>query len=85
MIEEDNSATQSSENDSSVEKEAKRSSEPRQYDFSTQERVVRGRMPTLETINERFIRTLRSTIHHLIRSEVQIFFTGIQIWNTLFS
>lgn len=79
MIDEDSSDAPPSENDVSVDKQNQSSSEPRQYDFSTQERVVRGRMPTLETINERFIRTLRSTIHHFIRSEVQIFFTGIQI------
>lgn len=31
----------------------------RSYDLATQERIVRGRMPTLELINERFARNLR--------------------------
>jgi flagellar motor switch protein FliM len=29
----------------------------RSYDLSSQERIVRGRMPTLEIVNERFART----------------------------
>ena len=29
------------------------------FDFSSQDRIVRGRMPTLELINERFARHLR--------------------------
>lgn len=28
----------------------------RSYDFSSQDRIVRGRMPTLEIVNERFAR-----------------------------
>jgi len=31
----------------------------RTYNLATQERIVRGRMPTLEIINERFARYLR--------------------------
>jgi len=31
----------------------------RSYDIGRQERIVRGRMPTLEIINERFARNLR--------------------------
>ncbi len=31
----------------------------RPYNLATQERIVRGRMPTLELINERFARYLR--------------------------
>ena len=27
-----------------------------EYDFSSQDRIVRGRMPTLEMVNERFAR-----------------------------
>ncbi|MGL5283832.1 MAG: flagellar motor switch protein FliM, partial [Plesiomonas shigelloides] len=29
------------------------------FDFSSQDRIVRGRMPTLELINERFARHMR--------------------------
>lgn len=31
----------------------------RNYDISSQERIVRGRMPTMEIVNERFARNFR--------------------------
>lgn len=34
----------------------------RKYDFSSQDRIIRGRMPTLEIINERFSRSLRASL-----------------------
>ena len=35
------------------------------FDFSSQDRIVRGRMPTLEIVNERFARHMRiSFIQH---------------------
>ncbi len=37
----------------------------RPYNLATQERIVRGRMPTLEIINERFARLLRSGVIQL--------------------
>ena len=30
--------------------------EARSYDFASQDRIIRGRMPTLEMVNERFAR-----------------------------
>lgn len=44
----------------------------RSYDLATQERIVRGRMPTLELINERFARLLRVGLFNFLhrRSEV---------------
>ena len=33
-----------------------------QYDFSSQDRIVRGRMPTLEIVNERFARHMRISL-----------------------
>ena len=30
------------------------------YDFTSQDRIIRGRMPTLEMVNERFARYFRS-------------------------
>jgi hypothetical protein len=39
--------------------------EARQYNFSHNTRIVRGRMPTLEMINERFGRLLRTSIYNL--------------------
>ncbi len=39
----------------------------REYDFSTQTRIVRGRMPTLEMINERLARSLRLSLYSMLR------------------
>ena len=39
----------------------------RNYDLASQERIVRGRMPTLEIVNERFARNLRLGLFNFIR------------------
>src|SRR5262249_51326005 len=39
----------------------------RGYDFGRSVRIVRGRMPTLEMINDRFARLLRTTIYNMLR------------------
>jgi len=50
------------------------SSSVRPYNLATQERIVRGRMPTLEIINERFARLLRIGLFNFLHrsSEVSI-------------
>lgn len=40
------------------------------YDFESQERIVRGRMPTLELLNERFARSMRVTLFNFFRHTV---------------
>ncbi len=44
----------------------------RTYDIGRQERIVQGRMPTLEIINERFARDFRIGLFNLIRHSVEI-------------
>jgi flagellar motor switch protein FliM len=44
----------------------------RTYDIGRQERIVRGRMPTLEIINERFARNFRIGLFNLIRRTAEI-------------
>lgn len=44
----------------------------RAYSFGSQERIVRGRMPTLEIINERFSRFLRVGLFNFIRRTPEI-------------
>lgn len=44
----------------------------RPYDIGRQERIVRGRMPTLEIINERFARNLRIGLFNFIRRNAEI-------------
>ncbi len=49
----------------------------RQYDFSTQTRIVRGRMPTLEMINERLARALRLSMFGMLRRSPEISVLGV--------
>ncbi len=44
----------------------------RTYNIATQERIVRGRMPTLELINERFARLLRIGLFNFLRRSAEI-------------
>ena len=44
----------------------------RTYNLATQERIVRGRMPTLEIINERFARLLRISLYNFVRRSADI-------------
>jgi flagellar motor switch protein FliM len=44
----------------------------RDYDMATQERIVRGRMPTLEIINERFARLIRIELFNFLRRTVEV-------------
>jgi len=44
----------------------------RSYDIASQERIVRGRMPTLEIINERFARNLRVGLFNFMRRNPEI-------------
>jgi len=51
----------------------------RGYDLSKQERIVRGRMPTMEVINERFARNLRVGLFNLIRRSPEISVGTVQV------
>ncbi|HEY5807423.1 MAG TPA: flagellar motor switch protein FliM [Povalibacter sp.] len=52
--------------------ESMRSSEARSYDFANQVRIVRGRMPTLEMINERFARLFRTSLFNMLRRTPEV-------------
>ena len=49
------------------------------YDLTSQDRIVRGRMPTLEMINERFARYTRISLFNLLRRSADVAVGGIQI------
>ncbi len=51
----------------------------RQFDFASQDRIVRGRMPTLEMINERFARLFRISLFNLLRRTPEISVGGVQM------
>jgi len=51
----------------------------RSYDFTSQDRIVRGRMPTLEMIYERLARNLRQSLFNLLRRSPVISVEGVQL------
>ena len=53
--------------------------EVRAFDFNSQMRIVRGRMPTLEMINERFARLNRVSLYNLLRRSPEISVGPVQI------
>lgn len=44
----------------------------REYDFAAQDKVIRGRMPTLDAINDRFARFFRNTLSSLLRRMIDV-------------
>lgn len=53
--------------------------EARPYDFGNEMRIVRGRMPTLEMINERFARLFRTSIYNLLRRSLDVSVGPVQM------
>ena len=51
----------------------------RDYSLSNEERIVRGRMPTMEVINERFARNIRLGLFNLIRRSPEVSIGGIKV------
>jgi flagellar motor switch protein FliM len=51
----------------------------RSYDLANQERIVRGRMPTMEIIGERFARNIRVGLFNLIRKSPEVSIGGIKV------
>ncbi|MDH5613997.1 MAG: flagellar motor switch protein FliM, partial [Gammaproteobacteria bacterium] len=49
------------------------------FDFASQDRIVRGRMPTLEMINERFSRLFRVTLFNFLRRSAEISVGAVQM------
>jgi flagellar motor switch protein FliM len=53
--------------------------EARPFDFANQVRIVRGRMPTLEMINDRFARLFRISLFAMLRRQPEITVLPIQV------
>ncbi|MBI5893158.1 MAG: flagellar motor switch protein FliM [Deltaproteobacteria bacterium] len=51
----------------------------RGYDLTNQERIVRGRMPTLEVINERFCRLFRISLFNMLRKVADVTIDSLKI------
>ncbi len=52
---------------------------PRAYNLGKQERIVRGRMPTLEILNERFARNLRIGMFNFMRKSPEISVAPVKV------
>lgn len=52
----------------------------RPYNLATQERIVRGRMPTLEIINERFARLFRIGMFNFLRKNTEVSVGPVRIF-----
>jgi len=53
--------------------------EVNRYDLASQDRIVRGRMPTLELINERFARNFRIGLFNILRRSPVVSIEGVQV------
>ncbi|MGL1958135.1 MAG: flagellar motor switch protein FliM [Colwellia sp.] len=62
-----------------VEEAVEREDGSTDYDFSSQDRIVRGRMPTLEMVNERFARHMRISLFNMMRRTAEVSINGIQM------
>lgn len=49
------------------------------FDFAEQDRIVRGRMPSLEMVNERFVRNIRVSLFNFMRQMVEFSVVGVEI------
>jgi len=63
----------------STEADAPAPGEVRPFDFANQQRIVRGRMPTLEMINDRFARQFRTSLFAMLRRQPEITVLPIQM------
>lgn len=62
-----------------TEDEASGPGEVQPFDFTTQDRIVRGRLPTLEMINERFARLFRISLFNMMRRSAELTVKGVEM------
>lgn len=51
----------------------------RSYDFTQQDRIVRGRLPTLEMVNDRFARFFRTGVFNVLRKTCEVSVLGVNM------
>jgi flagellar motor switch protein FliM len=68
----DSGAVDTAENDPAPE-------DVRAYDLASQDRIVRGRLPNLELLGEKFARQLRTDLQELLRYAVNVGAGGVQV------
>ena len=62
-----------------VEQSVTNSAEVVAYNMGSQERIVRGSMPTLEIINERFVRLMRIALFNFMRRAIEVTVGPVQV------
>lgn len=50
-----------------------------EYDFTQQDRIVRGRLPTLEMVNDRFARYFRGNLFNVLRKSCEVSVLGVRM------
>lgn len=50
----------------------------RNFDFSSQDRIIRGRLPSLEMVGERFARQFRISLFNILRRNPELNFAGLE-------
>ncbi len=49
------------------------------YELGSQDRIIRGRMPTLDMINERLTRYMRISMYNMLRKPVEVTVAGVSM------
>jgi len=49
------------------------------YELGSQDRIIRGSMPTLDMINDRFARHLRISMHNMLRRSIEVTVVGVSM------
>ena len=49
------------------------------YDLASQDRIIRGRMPTLDMVNERFTRYMRVSMFNMLRRQTELTAVGVKM------
>lgn len=49
------------------------------YDLASQDRIIRGRMPTLDMVNDRFTRYMRVSMFNMLRRSVEVTAVGVKM------
>lgn len=62
-----------------VDEEPEEEGDVRSFDLANQDKIVRGRLPTLEVINEKFARYLRGSLYNMLRYTVEVGAGGVKI------
>ena len=65
--------------DINVEEDDADPSQPKEFDLINQNRIIRGNMPALEVINEKFARATRASLFSLLKQNVEVTANGIQM------